>query len=390
VKTAGDQPGHRLLFYSHNGVGIGHVQRQLALATAWRRRHPDEGVLVVTGSHAVGALSFPEGVDYVKLPSISMVDRYENWEPRDLALPMRKVTRMRSDLIRQTVRRFAPDVLVADFMPTGPHGELIPALEQLAAGGGRAVAGFRDIVDEPSFVRGLWSRTGVYDALRRHYAAICVYGAPEVADFERDLGVDGELASRTHYVGYLGTRARRRATLAPEGRPFVLATTGGGVDGAPLLRAFIGAARRLRPDAGGRWLIVSGPLVPEEDHTSLRAAAAGSGVEVRRSVKRLGRMIAQADVVVTMAGYNTSCELMGGTARAVVVPRDGPSQEQRMRAKQLERWSRAEVVDPLALDADGLAEAIARALAAPAPPPVPVSLRGIEAALDVFEEVAST
>jgi len=40
----------RVLFYSHNGVGVGHFRRQLRLATAFRERRPDAEVLQVTGS----------------------------------------------------------------------------------------------------------------------------------------------------------------------------------------------------------------------------------------------------------------------------------------------------------------------------------------------------
>ena len=118
-----------------------------------------------------------------------MVDRYRNWDPRDLPLPREDVIEMRSELLLQTVRRYSPDLLVADFMPAGPYGELIPALEELERQGGAAVAGFRDVVDEPAFVRELWRSTDVYETLRRRYAAICVYGDPEMVDFATEYGL---------------------------------------------------------------------------------------------------------------------------------------------------------------------------------------------------------
>src|SRR5262249_47748748 len=63
--SRGDGP--RVLFYSHNGVGVGHLQRQLDLATAYRARHPEAALLLATGSHAAGMFEFPEGIDFVKL-----------------------------------------------------------------------------------------------------------------------------------------------------------------------------------------------------------------------------------------------------------------------------------------------------------------------------------
>lgn len=348
----------RLLFYSHNGVGVGHVQRQLRLARAYARRHPDAATLLVTGSHAVGALRFPAGVDFVKLPSIRMVDRYRNWVPREVGMTIEDVMTLRADLIRQAVKRFKPDLLVADFLPAGPYGELLPALEELGRRGGTALAGFRDIVDDPGFVRGLWSETGVYDVIAQQYAGSVVYGVPEVVDFERDYGLGGEI----HYVGYLGRRARPK--LPPgHSKPFVLATTGGGVDGGAMLRTFVGAAAKLKPRLGGIWLAVAGPLLADEELAALDADARRAGVEMARSLRRLGDLVAGADAVVAMSGYNTACELMSCSTPAVLVPRDGPSAEQRLRAQLLEARGRAEALEPGTLSPAVMARAIERALA---------------------------
>src|SRR5207253_4894652 len=51
--------GTRVMFYSHNGVGVGHLQRQLDLATAYRDRHPDSVVLLASGSHAASIFTIP-------------------------------------------------------------------------------------------------------------------------------------------------------------------------------------------------------------------------------------------------------------------------------------------------------------------------------------------
>jgi len=380
----------RLLFYSHNGVGVGHFRRQLRLAEAFRNHRPDAAVLLITGSHAAGAFSGPLGFDYVSLPSIRMVDRYETWEPRQPGLSIRELMRLRADLLRRTVRRFRPDLLIADFMPAGPYGELLGALEELAEAGGRAVAGFRDIIDEPAFVRGLWAKTGVYEVLREHYAAICVYGTQDVMDFEAAYGVE-ELNGRLHYVGYLGRARPEPVETRQENAdaPVVIACTGGGVDGSALLTCFLAAARRLAPTLGGSRLVVGGPLLSERELRALHEQAVGSKVEVTRFIPELDRRIAASDLVVTMPGYNTTCEVLSSDARAIVVPRSGPSLEQRMRAAQLERWGRAVALEPLALDPGALAGAIEASLSAPRPVPPPVALDGLARSVSLLEALAT-
>jgi predicted glycosyltransferase len=388
-KAYASRPGNRVLFYSHNGVGVGHLQRQLDLATAYRERHPDSVVLLASGSHGASMFKIPAGIDYVKLPSLQMVDRYRTWRPRDLALPLRDVIELRAELLQDTVKTVSPDLLVADFMPAGPYGELLPALDQLEHSGGRAVAGFRDVIDDPAFVRELWTEAGTYDVLRRHYTSICVYGDPRTLNFITAYGLDDELASRVRYCGYLGRRnpPANRETAAQD-RPFVVATSGGGVDGPALLHAFVRAAARLQPQRGGRWVAVSGPLMADEDHAEIASLAETHRIEVHRVIPELRNTIAEADCVVSMAGYNTVCDIMSYHRRSILVPRARPSREQSLRAQRLDVWGVADVIQADELRPESLADAIENALAAePAPSSGPVPLGGIESALNVFDDV---
>jgi len=382
-RPARRQERRRVLFYSHNGVGVGHLQRQLDLATAYRQRHPESAILLATGSCGASMFQFPEGVDYIKLPALRMVDRYRNWEPRDLPLPIEALTEMRAETLRETVRMFAPDLLVADFMPAGPYGELLPALDELERHGGRAVAGFRDVVDEPGFVRELWQETGVYDVLRSRYAGVCVYGDTSMVDFA-DYGLDAESGVPVHYCGYLGRPELHDEAERPP-RPFVLATSGGGADGSLVLDQFLHAASLLRPLLGGHWLAVSGPLMATADHERLVRLGDRFGVEVRRVLPELRRELARADCVVAMAGYNTVCDVLSYRRRAVLVPRPGPSLEQSLRADRLEEWNAVEVVRARELSGVTLARAIESALSRDEFPPAPVPLDGLRLALDVFD-----
>jgi ATP-binding cassette subfamily B protein len=381
--------GPRVLFYSHNGVGVGHLQRQLDLASAFRGRHPDAAVLVATGSHAAGMFSIPPGIDYLKLPSIAMVDRYENWEPRELPVPREEIVSLRSELLERAVSHFGPDLLVADFMPAGPYGELLPALDALAARGGTAVAGFRDVIDEPDFVRHLWQRSGVLEVLRERYAAICVYGDRGMVDFARDYGLDGELSSRLTYCGYLGRSAPDAIDTPLYDRPLVLASAGGGVDGPGLLEAFVGAAEHLHGRRTATYLMVTGPLMSPAEHTRLALRGEAAGVVVRRALPDLRAHVAVADCVVGMAGYNTCCDILSFGRRSVLVPRDGSSREQTIRAQRLAQWGSAHVLSAGELDSQRLASAIQVALDGPVPSAPPVSLDGLDAALDVFDAVVA-
>jgi predicted glycosyltransferase len=58
-------------------------------------------------------------------------------------------------------------------------------------------------------------------------------------------------------------------------------------------------------------------------------------VDFRDFEPDLTRRYAEADLVISMAGYNTVCELLSFGRRAILVPREEPVQEQLIRARLL-------------------------------------------------------
>ena len=67
-------------------------------------------------------------------------------------------------------------------------------------------------------------------------------------------------------------------------------------------------------------------------------------------------VIAAADLMVCMAGYNTLAEVLRVGRRALVVPRAGPSAEQRMRSQLFLERGLVDVVFPEELSPQRLAE----------------------------------
>ena len=60
----------RLLFYSHDGVGLGHVRRNLAIAAAVVEADARAAVLIATSADEIAEMSLPPAVDVLKLPGL--------------------------------------------------------------------------------------------------------------------------------------------------------------------------------------------------------------------------------------------------------------------------------------------------------------------------------
>lgn len=331
---------HRVLFYSHDGFGLGHLRRNLNLASRLVRDMPDASALLLAGFPGVPGVELPEGVDLVKLPSVRKVAT-EQWRPRTLRVDDQRLREMRRALVNAAMRTFAPNLVVVDYMPGGVWGELVPSLETLhASGRARIVLGLRDILDAPEITRAAWARAGHGEILRRLYDRVLVYGQQEVFDADEAYGLSRFLPNRIDHVGYLcaGTsgadpRATRAGLGVAAGERLVVVTAGGGADAFPMMSLALAALKETTSTAPLRIVVIAGPLMRDEDFTALESAAAGTAIRVRRTVADLPDTLAAADLVVTMGAYNTLTEALRLGRRVLAIPRRGPSAEQGMRTR---------------------------------------------------------
>jgi predicted glycosyltransferase len=97
----------------------------------------------------------------------------------------------------------------------------------------------------------------------------------------------------------------------------------------------------------------------------LRQRAGETGAIFHDTIHDLPAMLAALDLFITMAGYNSVTEALVTGCPTVVVPRVGPSGEQRIRAERLQAMGMATVV----WRHDLTAARMAAALTSRPPPP---------------------
>src|SRR5881396_130941 len=146
----------RFLFYSHDGVGLGHTRRHLAVARALIEMSPESSVLLATGSEIVSRLAPMQAIDILKLPGLRKVSN-EEYTSRRLRIAVSEICALRSALLQAAVKAYRPAVVLVDKHPFGVKGEFRAGLDDLRAAGGRTVLGLRDILDEPGNVLEEWS-----------------------------------------------------------------------------------------------------------------------------------------------------------------------------------------------------------------------------------------
>ncbi|UWQ80092.1 hypothetical protein K3725_03530 [Leisingera sp. S132] len=375
--------GPRIMFYSHDTFGLGHLRRSRALAGAITAANSNASALILTGSPVAGRFSFPSRVDHVRLPGV--IKRSDgSYASRTMGMSIEETAELRAALIRSTVEQYDPDVLVADKEPTGFRGELMPALDLLKSQGNcKMVLGLRDVLDEPEVLAAEWERKHAVEATRDFYDEIWVYGPQSVYDPTAGLPFTAEMQARMHWTGYL--RRDLGQVGEPPEQPYLLVTPGGGGDGEMMVDLVL-SAYEADPCLSPRAVLVYGPFLSGETRQDFeeRVARLNGRVTAVGFESQIETLFAGAQGVVCMGGYNTFCEVLSFDKPAVIVPRTTPRLEQWIRASRAEEIGLTTMLDEFrdGWTAPALAKAI-RALATQPPP----SAAGSEGLLDGLDYV---
>lgn len=356
----------RVVLYSHDTMGLGHMRRNLLIAQTLAGPPPACAVLIVAGTREAAYFAMSAGVDCVALPAL--YKRADGcYDSRCLDVPVQQLINMRASIIRGAVKAFDPDLLIVDNVPRGALRELEPTLEDLSARGRtRRVLGLRDVLDAPSVVQREWTHAENERAIREYYDDVWVYGDPAVYDLVAEYQLSPDIAARVRYTGYFDQRARldhARGTDAdvapllpmPRGR-LVVGVVGGGQDGGRVAEAF--ASAETTPDVIS--VLVTGPFMPADVQQRLLAlAAARPRLRVLGLVAEPGWLVQQADRVIAMGGYNTLSEVLSFRKPALIVPRVSPRREQWIRAERFQRLGLVEVLHPDEASADAIGRWVA-------------------------------
>jgi predicted glycosyltransferase len=367
----------RILLYSHDTFGLGNIRRTLLLAQEVIEQYPRAAVLLITGSQMIHSFRIPNGVDYIKLPCLDRIDA-ERYESRFLLECSEAVKRTRRAIIERTVLGFAPDLMIVDKRPAGVDGELSDTLTALRNGNfpTRLVLGVRDILDEPRKTRESLKNNHSFEIIRDYYDEVWIYGSQLIFDTVSEYEFPEDVARITHYCGYL----KRPTITTPrnDGPPHVLVTTGGGGDGSRMIETYLEGLSNLPRNVALKSTIVFGPQMSVDKRAALVSSFGYlTDVEFREFEPELAQLYAEADLVVSMAGYNTVCELLSFGRNAILVPRAQPVKEQLIRARLLAAAGLFEIVEPNDLTPEILLTKVLASLKDASGPPVRVDLQGL-------------
>ena len=324
----------RILMYSHDTFGLGHLRRCRAIAHSLVQDYRGLSILIISGATIAGAFDYRARVDFVKIPSVI---KLRNGDYTSLArhIDLHETLIMRQSIIRHTAETFQPDVFIVDKEPLGLRGEVEDTLAYLKTKGTILVLGLREVMDAPHLLDAEWKQRDVLRKIGILYDAIWVYGPPDFYNPLTGLDVPETVSSKLEYVGFL--QRELSAEELPGHRPegdYILVTPGGGGDGAELIHNVLHAYQQ-DPELTHKAVIVLGPYMPARQRRKLiKKGQKIPAISIIEFDNQMEDLVAGARAVVAMGGYNTYCEILSFDKPALIVPRTAPRQEQLIRARR--------------------------------------------------------
>ncbi|MCH7931981.1 MAG: hypothetical protein IH906_07225 [Proteobacteria bacterium] len=325
----------RILIYSHDTFGLGHLRRCRVIAHALVEEYKHLSVLILSGSPIIGSFDYRARVDFVRIPGVIKL-RNGEYTSLNLHIDIEHMLAMRASIIKHTADVFDPDIMIVDKEPLGLRGEVHETLTMLKERGTRLVLGLRDVLDEPRLLKPEWKRKNVLPALRDLYDEIWVYGLPQICDPISEIGLPRDVRRKVTFTGYLPRSVPASVPPSALGvaidEPYLLVTTGGGGDGETLVDWVLSA---YESDMAPPWnaLLVLGPFMQPEVQAQFHERVSRlPRVAAIVFDTHLENLMARAAGVVAMGGYNTFCEILSFDKRALIVPRQVPRREQLIRA----------------------------------------------------------
>jgi small-conductance mechanosensitive channel len=117
----------KVFLYSHDTFGLGHLRRNLAIATCLLRRPEKFSVHLITGSPVIAQWRLPYGLHVQPLPPVVKTG-VESYSAREAGRTFGLVKGYREALILKLLLRHQPDIFLVDHAPAGMNGELLSTL----------------------------------------------------------------------------------------------------------------------------------------------------------------------------------------------------------------------------------------------------------------------
>lgn len=331
----------RISYYCQHVLGVGHLRRSLEICKSLSKRH--ETTLILGGPPTSIATA---GITVLQLPGLHMDKEFNNLAPCDKTASLQATKAEREKALYTHFKSSSPHCFITELYPFGRKAfrfEIDPVLKAIkdkTLPACKTIASVRDILVEKQQGKEKFEQR-VVATLNNYYSAVLVHADPQVITLEKTFTPFKEINIPLHYTGFVsekissnGNHKIREQLKLSQQHKLIVASIGGGSVGKELLYAALAAFTTLVKSSPLIHLqIFTGPYCSVKDYDTI-CGHKKDNITVDRFTDSFPDWLAEADLSISMAGYNTSMNILQTGVPALVLP-FMQNREQTLRAQKL-------------------------------------------------------
>ena len=367
----------RIAIYVQHVLGAGHLVRAMSLAEALSQC--GHRVLLISGGFPIGREV--KGYQYYQLPPTKAIGNNFTRLIDDRGQLIDASWReQRRDILLSTVATFKPDLVITETFPFGRrifHFELEPLMHWVKQQPNMyLMASIRDVLQRRSEPKNRFT----VEVVNKYYDGVLVHADERLFKLDASFMHTDKIEDKLFYTGYI-----HDAVDAPPddgattGRNEIIVSGGSGAVSAQLM-AVAPLAKPMSNASSYVWRMMTG------NDRSKPAYSPEPGLIIEPNRDDFYALLGRCALSVSLAGYNTTLDVLASGVRSVMVPFVGSHEtEQSDRAQALERAGRIIQVPETDLSPKSLAQAIDRALEM-APVQIEVNMHGAQTSARIVTE----
>lgn len=356
----------KIIFYCQHVLGIGHLFRALEICKALTGHE----VILVTGGPRID-IKFPKHVKVINLPALQMDSEFKDLICADKNSSLDQTQKKRQKKLGAIVAKERPDIFLLELYPFGRQAfrfELdatLQAIRNNPLSRCGVISSVRDILVEKKKQK---HERRALERLNNYFDAVLVHSDPKWFTLQETFLRFDEIRIPVIHTGYIApqplnnARSRIRTQLGiAEEDVMIVASAGGGSVGKPILESAMRAFGHLNIEGTAHLFVYTGPYIAENEFADLKALKNSQRIRIAKFTSDFLACLTAADVSISMAGYNTTMNILTAGVRALVWP-FAANREQRLRAERLADRGALKLLDDQDLNPEDLARIVRRTL----------------------------
>ena len=318
-----------------------------------RALRQDFQICFINGGEVIENFPIPSGIEVINIPAIKTDSEFKELQVVNSEQSLEEVKEIRCQKLLEIFDRFQPDVLMVELFPFGRRRfsfELIPLLDKAKAHKTEIVSSLRDIVVTKQDQKRHEEK--VCRLMNKYFDLLLIHGDGKFIKLEESFSRIKDLNCEVYYTGYVTQKINQNSEvnipLDIRQKPLILVSVGGGRFGHDLLESVVQTAPLLQEKLPHHIQIFTGPFIPENLFNKLQDLAQNqSNITIERYTPHLLSYMQQAELSISMSGYNTTLNILNTGVRAMMMAFTGnDDKEQMMRAKKLAQLGRVKIISP--------------------------------------------